>query len=181
MNVVRETRLMQAVNDRDHIRGPSTAPIAVVHYGDFECPFSREGARVVKVLEGRFDGQLRIVFRHFPLTTKHPHAQQAAEAAEAAAAQGKFWEMAEFLFANQHQLADPYLSRYAKELGMDTAKFDYDLATHAHTERIRADVLSGQQSGVTGTPTFFINGRRHEGSDDLPSLMAAMRLTPAIK
>jgi protein-disulfide isomerase len=181
MNVVREIKLMQAVNDRDHVRGPSTASIMVVHYGDFECPFSREGARVVKVLEGRFDGRLRIVFRHFPLTTKHPHAQQAAEAAEAAAAQGKFWEMAELLFANQRKLATPYLTRYAMELGMDTSKFDYDLATHAHTERIRADVLSGQQSGVTGTPTFFINGQRHEGSDDLLSLMTAMRLTPAIE
>jgi len=181
MNVVREIKLMQGVSDRDHVRGPSTASITVVHYGDFECPFSREGARVMRVLEGQFDGQLRIVFRHFPLTTKHPHAQQAAEATEAAAAQGKFWEMAEVLFANQHRLADPFLTRYAMELGMDAAKFDYDLTTHAHTERIRADVLSGQQSGVTGTPTFFINGQRYEGSDDLPSLMAAMQLTPAIK
>ena len=181
MNVVREIRLRQAVNDRDHVRGPSHASITVVHYGDFECPFSREGARVMKEIEGQLDGQLRTVFRHFPLTTKHPHAQQAAEAAEAAAAQGKFWEMAEVLFANQHKLADPYLTRYAMELGMDTVKFDYDLATHAHTERIRADVLSGQQSGVTGTPTFFINGQRYEGSDDMPSLMAAMRLTSGRK
>jgi protein-disulfide isomerase len=135
----------------------------------------------MNMLEGRFDGQLRIVFRHFPLTTKHPHAQQAAEAAEAAAAQGKFWEMAELLFANQHKLADPHLTRYAMGLGIDTSKFDNDLATHAYAERIHADVLSGKQSGVTGTPTFFINGRRHEGSDDLPSLMAAMRPTPARK
>ena len=181
MKVVGEVRPLQAVDDRDHVRGPSKASITVVHYGDFECSFSREGVRVMNVLEGRFDGQLRIVFRHFPLTTKHPHAQQAVEAADAAAAQGEFWEMAEFLFANQHKLADLYLTRYAIGLGMDTSKFDYDLAAHAYAERIRADVLSGKQNGVTGTPTFFINGRRHEGSDDLPSLMSAMRLTPAIK
>ena len=145
--------------------------------------FSRQGFAASSTHEiARLAGVSEVtVFRHFPLTTKHPHAQQAAEAAEAAAAQGKFWEMAEVLFANQHKLADPYLTRYAMELGMNTVKFDYDLATHAHTERIRADVLSGQQSGVTGTPTFFINGQRYEGSDDLPSLMAAMRLTPAIK
>jgi protein-disulfide isomerase len=157
--------------------GPSHAPITLMHYGDFECPYSREGARVVDVLQEQFEDQLQIVFRHFPLTTKHLHAERAAEAAEAAAAQGKFWKMSELLFAYQRKLTDPYLTRYAMLLGMDTEKFEHDLATHVHIERIYEDVLSGKHSGVIRTPTFFINGQRYEGSDDLPSLKAAIRLT----
>jgi protein-disulfide isomerase len=179
MEVMREARLMQSVNQMDHARGSSNAPVTLIHYGDFECPYSREGARVVEALQEQFDDQLRMVFRHFPLTAKHPHAQRAAEAAEAAAAQGKFWKMSELLFAYQRKLTDPYLTRYAMLLGMDAVKFEHDLATHAHMERVCADVLSGQQSGVIGTPTFFINGQRYEGPDDLSSLKAVIRLTLA--
>ncbi len=176
MEVMWEARRMQSVNQMDHARGSSHASITLMHYGDFECPYSREGARVVEALQGQFDDQLRIAFRHFPLTAKHPHAQRAAEAAEAAAAQGKFWKMTEVLFAYQHKLSDPYLTRYAMLLGMDAEKFEHDLATHAHMERVCADVLSGRQSGVIGTPTFFINGQRYKGSNNLPSLKAAIQL-----
>lgn len=177
MEVMREARLMRAINDRDHMMGPSHAPITLMHYGDFECPYSRVGARVTDALQEQFEDQLQIAFRHFPLTIKHPHAERAAEAAEAAATQGKFWQMTELLFAYQHKLSDPYLTRYAMLLGMDAAKFEHDLATHAHIERIREDVLIGKHSGVIGTPTFFINGQRYEGSNDLPRLKAAIQLT----
>jgi protein-disulfide isomerase len=179
MEVMREARLMQAVSDRDHLMGPLHAPITLIHYGDFECPYSREAARVVEVLQEQFEDQLQIVFRHFPLITKHPHAQRAAEAAEAAAAQGRFWKMAELLFAYQRKLTDPYLTRYAMLLGMDIEKFEHDLATHTHMERIGEDMLSGKHNGVIRTPTFFINGQRYQGSDDLPSLKAVVRLTLA--
>lgn len=174
MEVMREARFMQAINDRDHVMGPSHAPITLMHYGDFECPYSRVGARVMDVLQEQFEERLQIVFRHFPLTIKHPHAERAAEAA---ATQGKFWQMTELLFAYQHKLSDTYLTRYAMLLGMDAAKFEHDLVTHAHMERIRENVLSGKHSGVIGTPTFFINGQRYGGSNDLPSLKAAIQLT----
>jgi len=123
-----------------------------VHYGDFECPFSRARRTGNESARGAFDGNCESSFAIFLSPPSIRTLNRQPKRRKQLRAQGKFWEMAEVLFANQHRLADPYLTRYAMELGMDAAKFDYDLATHAHTERIRADVLSGQQSGVTGTP-----------------------------
>lgn len=166
--------LSQPVNKQDHTLGSADADATLVEYGDFECPYSREGTRIARRLQEEFKGRLRFVFRHFPLS-KHSHAQYAAEAAEAAAAQGKFWEMAETLFLNQGKLTDRDLLRYADKLGLDTAKFKQDLSEHAHEERVRVDVLSGRDNKVTGTPTYFINDQRYDGADDIETLRTVLQ------
>ena len=119
--------------------------------------------------------QVQFVFRHFPLTTVHPFAEPAAEAAEAAGAQGKFWAMHDLLFSNQERLAEPYLLGYAKMLGLEVSRFATELSANAHAAKVREDFISGVRSGVNGTPTLFINGVRHDGGWDLPSLVAALR------
>ncbi|HJU05415.1 MAG TPA: DsbA family protein [Nitrospiraceae bacterium] len=162
--------LSPPVHERDHILGPSDAEATLVEYGDFECPYAREGTRTARRLQASSNGRLRFVFRHFPLTDKHPHAQLAAEAAEAAAAQGKFWEMADLLFRYQDDLTDQDLIRYADTLSLDVGRFIRDLQGGAHAERVEVDVESGAASGVTGTPTFFINNRRYDGADDPDTL-----------
>jgi protein-disulfide isomerase len=167
--------LSEAVNERDHARGPADAPATLVAYGDYECPYTRRALSVVAQLRVQFGEQLRLVFRNFPLTEIHPHALQAAEAAEAAAAQGCFWEMHEYLFAHQHALEEVDLLQYANDLGLDRARFEQDLATHAHIGRIDSDVESGLQSGVQGTPTLFINGLLHNASWEHDSLDAALQ------
>jgi len=167
--------LATPIGDQDHVQGPATASVTLLTYGDFECPFSRQAAGHAKVLRAQYGDHLRFVFRHFPLTAKHPHAQQAAEAAEAAARQGRFWEMADLLFANQFQLDHEQLTQYAARLGLDIRRFQHEVTGHTHAERVKTDVLSGKQSGVTGTPTFFINGRRHDGSDDVCGVSAAIQ------
>jgi protein-disulfide isomerase len=167
--------LAAPIGDQDHVQGPATAPVTLLAYGDFECPFSRQAAGHIKILRAQYGDRLRFVFRHFPLTVKHPHAQRAAEAAEAAGSQGRFWEMAELLFANQDRLSDASLLRYAARVGLETHRFEQELVAHVHAERVKTDVLSGGQSGVTGTPTFFINGRRHDGPDDVSGLSAAIQ------
>ncbi len=163
------------ISEQDHVQGSPSAAVTLIEYGDFECPYSRDAVRTVKALQREFGDQLRFVFRHFPLTAKHPHALQAAEAAEAAAAQGKFWDMYERLFANQRQLDERHLITYAKQLGLDQTVFRLALVEHHDIKRVRADVASGKGSGVKGTPTFFINGRRYEGEEDVPGLRAAIR------
>lgn len=150
------------------------AEVTLLEYGDFECPYSEEGTRIARALYEDFKGRLRFVFRHFPLT-KHPHAQHAAEAAETAVAQGKFWEMAGMLFVNQDQLTSGYLIRYADKLGSDMVKFTRDISEHTYVEDVRADVLSGKQSKVTGTPTFFINDQRYDGADDIETLRTILQ------
>jgi diadenylate cyclase len=162
------------VGDRDHARGPATAPVTLVEYGDFECPYCGRTYPVVKELRERLGDRLRFVFRHFPLDSVHLHARRAAEAAEAAAAQGRFWEMHDLLFANQEDLDDESLRRYATGLGLDLARFESDLAERRHAPRVREDRLDGERSGVEGTPTFFVNGARYEGSLDLEGLQAAV-------
>jgi protein-disulfide isomerase len=129
---------------------------------------------VVKVVQRELRGQLRFVYRNFPLRDIHPHAQHAAEAAEAAANQGSFWEMHDLLFEHQRALDDEHLRQYAAALGLETAIFDQDMAQHRHAGRIERDLLDGVQSGVQGTPTFFINGVRHGGSYDRESLLSAI-------
>ena len=163
------------VSERDHVRGPATAPLTLLEYGDYECPFCGAAHPIVKQVERLLEGDLRFAYRHFPLRQIHPHAYQAAEAAEAAGAQGRFWEMHDLLFEHQDRLDTPDLITYAKALGLDLARFGRDLETHAHAPRLREDFLSGARSGVNGTPTFFINGVRHNGGYDLPSLVEALR------
>jgi len=170
--------LTPPVGERDHARGPAEAPLTLVEYGDFECPYTRRARPVVERLGRDFGDRLRFVYRHFPLTRIHPHAQHAAEAAEAAASQGRFWEMHDMLFHNQRHLDAADLIRYAAELGLDVARFERELNEHAHAGRVNDDVGSGLKSGVKGTPTFFVNGLRHDGPSDLATLRTALEETP---
>ena len=170
-------KLIRPVGPQDHVQGAETAPITLVEYGDFECPHSRRAVAIVEAIQNRLGNQVRFVFRHFPLTQKHPHAQQAAEAAEAAAAQGKFWEIYRQLFKNQYELDADDLVVYAAGLGLDTARFKRELEQRVYARRVEEDVRSGLQSGVTGTPDFFINGILHNGGYDFESLMADIEQT----
>jgi Na+/H+ antiporter NhaA len=163
---------------RDHVRGPAKAPVTVVEYGDFECPYCGQAESVVREILADY-GDVRYVWRHLPLTDVHPHAQLAAEGSEAAAAQGKFWEMHDQLLDHQGALTAKDLIRYAGELGLSTEKFTRDLATDAGAARIDEDVDSADLSGVSGTPTFFINGKRHHGAYDLNALSDAVRAARA--
>ena len=159
---------------RDHIQGSADAAVTLVEYGDFECPYCGAAYPIIKEVEARLGERLRFVFRHFPITTSHPHAEQAAEAAEAAASQGRFWEMHDLLFENQRRLRDQDLHAYAEQLALDGERFDRDLAQHVHADRVHEDFLSGVRSGVNGTPTFYINGARYDGSYQLQPLLAAL-------
>jgi Na+/H+ antiporter NhaA len=164
--------------ERDYVRGPEDAPVTVVEYGDFECPYCGQAEPVVRELLSDF-GDVRYVWRHLPLTDVHPRAQAAAEAAEAAAAQGAFWEMHDQLLAHQDALRVSDLHRYAEELGLDVGQFDDDLRRRTGAARIEEDVDSADLSGVSGTPTFFINGRRHYGAYDIGTLSDAVRAARA--
>jgi Na+/H+ antiporter NhaA len=164
--------------DRDHVRGPREAPITVVEYGDLECPYCGQAESVVRELLADF-GDIRYVWRHLPLADVHPNAQLAAEAAEVAGRQGKFWEMHDLLFNHQDALGPKYLMRYAHEVGLDLERFRDDLREHAGAARVAEDVDSADLSGVSGTPTFFINGRRHHGAFDIAALSKAVRAVRA--
>jgi protein-disulfide isomerase len=158
----------------DHVRGPRDAPV-IVEYGDYECPYSRRAFHEIERVERALDGQVRFAFRHFPLTQIHPHALGAAAAAEAAAAQGRFWDLHTPLFDGQKALEDDDLRRYARGIGLDLARFDRDRAGPAVTDRIRRDVESGLATGeVRGTPTLFIDGAVHDGGYDADSLIRAV-------
>lgn len=158
----------------DHIRGPVDAPLTLVEYGDFECPFCSRATGTVDALMARFGDDLRYVFRHLPLPDVHPNAILAAEAAEAAAAQGAFWKMHDRLFTHNDQLEPPDLLTHAAALGLDVERFSRELGTGLHAARIREDVASAEASGATGTPTFFVNGRRQVGRYDEEALAAAL-------
>ena len=164
--------------ERDHIRGPIEAPVTVVEYGDFECPYCGQAEPVVRELLRDF-GDVRYVWRHLPLNDVHPQAQLAAEAAEAAAAQDAFWPMHDLLLDHQDALQPADFIRYAEQLGLDIERFSSQLRKHAGTNRIAEDVNSADLSGVSGTPTFFINGRRHYGAYDIDTLSAAVRVARA--
>src|SRR5919106_140914 len=159
---------------RDHIRGPVDAPLTLVEYGDFQCPFCGRATGAVEALRDRFGDELRYAFRHLPLPDVLPDAELAAEAAEAAASQGAFWEMHDRLFAHQDQLEPTDLVGHAAELGLDVEHFSRDLGTGVHAPRVRADVSSAQASGAEGTPTFFVDGRRQLGRYDADALAAAV-------
>jgi protein-disulfide isomerase len=159
---------------RDHFQGAIDAPIALLEYGDYECPFCAEVQPVVDAVIERLGDSLCFAYRHFPMRTVHPHAEHAAEAAEAAGAQGKFWPMHEVLFQNQHALADEYLAEYAAALDLDEQRFIDEVVAEIYADRIREDFRWGVRGGVNGTPSFFINGHRYDGARGLEPLLAAL-------
>lgn len=167
-------QLTPPVGADDHAAGPDDAPVTLVEYGDFECPYCGMAYPIVKALQKKLGPRLRLVYRNFPLRESHPHAQHAAEAAEAAGAQGKFWQMHDALFEHQHALDDRSLLGYADELGLDTDRMARELEEGIHAKRVRGDFRNGVRSGVNGTPTFFVNGERYDGAwaDELQFLRA---------
>ena len=166
--------LVIPVSAHDHARGRADAPLTLVQYGDFECPHCALAHPRLLEIADELGDSLRLVYRHFPLTDVHPRAQRAAEAAEAAAKQGRFWEMIPLLHANHDRLDDETLVRSAKKAGVDAKRLMKELASGAHAGRVRADYLGGLRSGVNGTPTFFINGERYEGMFNSAAFVAAL-------
>jgi protein-disulfide isomerase len=162
------------VGEGDHAEGSADAAVTLVEYGDYECPHCGRAHPIVKRIQEHLGSRLRFVFRNFPLAEIHPHAQHAAEAAEAAAAQGRFRAMHDALFEHQGALSDGDLVRYAAAIGLDDERVRRELHDHTHTPRVREDFRSGVRSGVNGTPTFFINGVRHDAAWDFETLVAAL-------
>jgi protein-disulfide isomerase len=160
--------------DRDHIQGPADAPVTLVEYADYQCPYCGQAYANIKQAQARMGDRLRFVFRNFPITTSHKYAEQAAEAAEAAAAQDRFWPMHDKLYESQPRLTEADLHGYAVELGLDVDRFDADLAAHTYAERIRDDFMGGVRSGVNGTPSFYVNGARYDDSYEVDTLVAAL-------
>lgn len=168
-------RLRLPVGDRDHSAGPPDAPVVLVEYGDYQCPYCGAAYPVVKQIQRELGSRLRFVFRNFPITNSHPQAEWAAETAEAASVQGKFWEMHDYLYENQRYLGDEaYFAKYEAKLELDLARIGREVAQHAHASRIEEDYLSGIRSGVNGTPTFFINGIRYDGDPEFRAMVSAL-------
>jgi protein-disulfide isomerase len=172
--------LTRPIGPDDHTMGPPDAPYQLLEYGDYECPYCGAAYPIVKSIQRRLGDSLLFAFRHFPLAQIHPHAEQAAEIAEAAGERDRFWPMHDMLFSNQHALDDASLVIYASRLGIDPTWAQWVLQTQAFAERIREHFLSGVRSGVNGTPTFFVNGVRHDGPSDEASLLAALRTSPVV-
>jgi len=158
----------------DHVEGPADAPLELVMYGDFQCPFCAAAQPILRRVRDRLDGRLRFAFRHFPLPELHPDAQRAAEASEAAAAQGRFWPMHDALYGARGQLGADAVIALAAGLDLDVERVRAEMADGTHAERVARDVESGRAGGVAGTPTFFANGVRHGGAFDAQSLIAAL-------
>jgi protein-disulfide isomerase len=165
--------------ERDHIRGPQQAPVVLVEYGDFECPYCAAAHPAVEAVRAAMGPSLSFVFRHFPLTTVHPHAWPAAESAESAGAQGDFWDMHDLLFEDNRHLETPDLIARAEALDLDLEEFAAALVTDEFAGRIQADLLSGVRSEVAGTPTFFVNGARYAGPPEYQSLLSAVEMVGA--
>ena len=175
MDIAPYTELVLPVTSkRDHCLGPDDAPVTLLEYGDYECPYCGRAYAIIKRIQDYFGDQLCFAYRNFPLTQVHPHAQNAAEAAEAAGVQGKFWEMHNMLYENQAALDVPSLREYALVLELDMESFDIEMMRHVHAERVREDFMSGVRSGVNGTPTFYLNGIRYDGSLSEDRLMTAL-------
>jgi protein-disulfide isomerase len=169
------TDLAEDVDANDHSRGPDHAPVVLVEYGDFECPNCKQAAPAVELLLRRFEEQVRFVFRHYPLVDVHPHALAAAEAAECAGGQGKFWEMHACLFEHQTHLDRKHLLRYGADLGLDIARYTAELDDEFYRQRVLEHIDSGKRSGVRGTPGFFVNGRIVDVSFGLQRLLEAVQ------
>lgn len=173
INSIHKSKLTLPMGGRDHVQGPIDAPFALLEYGDYECPYCGDAYPVVKAIQERLGDRLCFAFRNFPLVNAHPHAEHAAEAAEAAGIQGKFWEMHDTLYENQTALDDESLARYAADLGLD-ARLISEVVSGAHAARVREDFRSGARGGVNGTPTFFINGVRYDGVPEFDALLTAL-------
>ena len=169
--------LTPPLDDLDHVRGPSVAPLELVMYGDVQCPYCTAAQSIVRRVRERLDGRLRFVFRHLPLTEIHPDAQRAAEASEAAAAQGSFWEMHDALYANRGRFSEDDLVRLARRIGLDADRFRAELSDGTHAARVARDADAAHAAGLSGTPTFFVNGERHTGEYDAGSLVKALAFT----
>lgn len=169
------SRSIPDIHVHDHVEGPNTAQVTLVEYGDFECPYSAAAVTTVQALLDRLAGNLRFVYRHFPLIEKHPHAFRAAEAAEAAGHQRRFWQMYHLLFMNQDELNDSDLVRYAAALDLKTAQFTREMTERVHARRVQNDRQHAERSGVAGTPTFFLNGKLYEGQDTFEALLEAIQ------
>ncbi len=167
-------RLATPVTEDDHVQGPLDAEVTLLQYGDYECPYTRMSRQSIHALQRELPEKLRFVFRHFPLEEIHAHARGAATAAEAAEAQGQFWAMHEYLFEHQTALKDRDLRQYATDLGLKLDRFEHDRSSPDVGSRIDRDLASGELSGVQGTPTFYVNGVRHDGTFDLDVLRAAI-------
>jgi protein-disulfide isomerase len=171
----RPPKLTLPVGERDHIEGSKDAPMILVEYGDYQCPYCGAAYPIVKKVQKHLGKRLGFVFRNFPITNAHPQAQWAAETAEAAGAQGKFWEMHDYLYENQESLGDEeFFADFEKKLKLDPTEVKRDVAKHAHSTRIEEDYMSGIKSGVNGTPTFFINGLRYDGYPGFEPLIKAL-------
>jgi protein-disulfide isomerase len=168
------SQLKRAISEADHHQGPLDASVVLVEYGDYECPYCGEEYPELKAVQKEFGDKICFVFRNFPLSQVHPHAERAAEFAEAAATVGKFWEMHDMLYEHQQALDDQSLIRYAQRLGLDGALIDAAL-DDKYLERIRKDFSGGVRSGVNGTPCLFINGVRYNGARDAASLIAEIK------
>lgn len=162
------------IEGRDHIQGDIHAPITLLEYGDYECPYCGEAYPIVKEIQERLGDKLCFAFRNFPLANSHPHAVHAAEAAEAAAAQGRFWEMHDLLYENQQALEDEDIAQYAADLGLDAKRLIKEVQSGQHQERVKEDFKGGTRANVNGTPTFFINGERYDGPRDVESFLEAL-------
>jgi protein-disulfide isomerase len=164
---------------RDHIQGDPKAILTLVEYGDYQCPFCGAAYPEVKKVQSELGSKLRFVFRNFPLTNAHEFAMVAAETAEAAGAQGKLWEMHDFLYEHQETLGDHTVALgYARKLGLDTQRFEREIAQHVYEKRIKDDFIGGVRSGVNGTPTFYVNGVRHDGPAESEALIESLTAKP---
>jgi protein-disulfide isomerase len=172
-------RLSIPVTEKDHAQGRPDAPVTLVEYGDYECPYCGKAYPVVKELQRRMGDRMRFVFRNFPLNTLHEHAGVAAQAAEAAAAQGKFWEMHDILYENQQELDD--VQQYALRIGLEIYRFEADMSGEKFAKRVRDDFRGGVRSGVNGTPTFFINDVRYNGEHTVEAMLPALENAAAAK
>lgn len=169
-------RLTQPVSERDHSEGPSEAALVLVEYGDYQCPYCGAAYPIVKRIQKELGSSLRFVFRNFPITNSHPQAEWAAETAEAAAAQGRFWEMHDFLYENQKFMGDEaYFAKAETKLKLDAKRIADEVAKGAYSSRIQEDFMGGVRSGVNGTPTFFINGIRYDGYPEFEPMVKALK------
>jgi protein-disulfide isomerase len=172
--------LKAPITQSDHVRGPATAPITLVEYGDYECPHCGLAYPIVEQVQLHFRGRMRFVFRHFPLTEVHPHAEIAAESAEFAGSYGLFWDMHDALFENQSKLSIATIFQIGRELGLPEVAMRNALESGQYRNKVRSDFMGGIRSGVNGTPTFFINDVRHDGAYDYASLVSGIQMRSAV-